>query len=82
MVIAMVKASNVLAKYDLSTVSNITIGAAPLTEETADKLRELQPNWKIIQGYGNAQSLSRSTFLNTPTAQISRLRNCSHVAHC
>lgn len=52
MVIAMVKAPNVLEKYDLGTISNITVGAAPLTEETATKLRELRPSWAIVQGYG------------------------------
>lgn len=50
----MLKAPNVMAKYDLSTVSNVITAAAPLTEETAEKLRNLQPNWNIFQAYGNA----------------------------
>jgi hypothetical protein len=49
----MVKAPSILAKYDLSTVSSITIGGAQLIEETAEKFRVLLPNWKILQGYGN-----------------------------
>ncbi|KAH8819830.1 acyl-CoA synthetase [Xylogone sp. PMI_703] len=39
-------------QYDLSSVSSIFTGAAPLGRETAVALQKLYPSWKIRQGYG------------------------------
>ncbi|RMZ78497.1 hypothetical protein DV737_g3858, partial [Chaetothyriales sp. CBS 132003] len=51
-IIAMVKNPELLAKFDLSSVSTIFTGAAPLGKETAVHLSHMFPSWKVRQGYG------------------------------
>ncbi|KAI9812296.1 MAG: hypothetical protein M1827_004745 [Pycnora praestabilis] len=51
-IIAMTKNRGLCKKYDLDSVEAIFTGAAPLGAETAADLQELQPTWKIRQGYG------------------------------
>jgi long-subunit acyl-CoA synthetase (AMP-forming) len=48
----MTKNQDTLAKYDLSSVSSIFTGAAPLGKETAEDLQRIFPTWAIRQGYG------------------------------
>jgi long-subunit acyl-CoA synthetase (AMP-forming) len=48
----MTKNQETLAKYDLSSVSSIFTGAAPLGKETAEDLQRIFPTWAIRQGYG------------------------------
>ena len=48
----MTKNKPICDKYDLSSVSAIFTGAAPLGAETAEDLQKQQPSWKIRQGYG------------------------------
>lgn len=45
-------------KYDLSHVSNITSGAAPLSSELLQLLRAKFPNFGFKQGYGMTESTS------------------------
>ncbi|XP_048001968.1 4-coumarate--CoA ligase 1-like [Leguminivora glycinivorella] len=52
--VAIVKYPN---KYDLSTVEIVYSGAAPLTKETADAVRDKFPNVKsVLQGYGMTET--------------------------
>lgn len=51
-IINMAKNNQLLKKYDLSHVSQIFTGAAPLGKETAEELQAQYPNWNIRQGYG------------------------------
>jgi acyl-coenzyme A synthetase/AMP-(fatty) acid ligase len=48
----MTKSKDKLAKYDLSSVSSMFTGAAPLGKETAEDLQSIFPSWAIRQGYG------------------------------
>jgi long-subunit acyl-CoA synthetase (AMP-forming) len=48
----MTKNQGTLAKYNLSSVSSIFTGAAPLGKETAEDLQRMFPTWAIRQGYG------------------------------
>lgn len=48
----MAKSYQACSKYDLSSVTAIFTGAAPLGAETAEDLQKLYPSWMIRQGYG------------------------------
>lgn len=48
----MTRQKDVVSKYDLSSVTNIFTGAAPLGSETASDLQNQFPKWCIRQGYG------------------------------
>lgn len=48
----MTKSKSTLEQYDLSSVTAIFTGAAPLGQETADDLQSIFPKWHIRQGYG------------------------------
>lgn len=48
----MMKQEQTCKSYDLSSVTGIFTGAAPLGEETAEEFQKQYPNWKIRQGYG------------------------------
>ena len=48
----MVNNKPLLDKFDLSSVTSIFTGAAPLGAETAEDLQKQQPKWLIRQGYG------------------------------
>lgn len=41
-----------MKKYDMSSVTSIFSGAAPLGAETAKELQGVFPSWAIRQGYG------------------------------
>ncbi|PHH69911.1 hypothetical protein CDD82_7437 [Ophiocordyceps australis] len=56
MLIQMLSNRDECAKYDLSSVTAITSGAAPLGIETIENLLRLYPNWRIGQGYGMTES--------------------------
>ena len=51
-IIAMTKNKSLCEKFDLSSVTGIFTGAAPLGQETADDLLKQYPSWKIRQGFG------------------------------
>ncbi|KAE9975678.1 hypothetical protein BLS_002486 [Venturia inaequalis] len=51
-IIMMTKQPEALKQYDLSSVSGIFTGAAPLGEETAADLSKMFPSWYVRQGYG------------------------------
>lgn len=51
-IIAMLRNKAVCDKVDLSSVSSIFTGAAPLGKETAEELQAWKPSWAIKQGYG------------------------------
>ncbi|KAH7118061.1 phenylacetyl-CoA ligase-like protein [Dactylonectria estremocensis] len=51
-VILMTKRQDLLRQYDLSSVQTIFTGAAPLGQETAEKLWKVFPKWLIRQAYG------------------------------
>ena len=51
-IIAMVKNRDTTKKFDMSSVTSIFTGAAPLGKETAEELASQFPEWKIRQGYG------------------------------
>ena len=48
----MTKNKNLLEKYDLSSVTTIWTGAAPLGAETIEDVHQTWPKWLIRQGYG------------------------------
>ena len=50
----MTKNKPLCSKYDLSSVTGIFTGAAPLGQETAEELEKQYPSWKIRQGYGSS----------------------------
>ena len=52
MVITMTKNKELTQKYDLSCVTSVWTGAAPLGPETADAVCHIWPNWLVRQGYG------------------------------
>lgn len=54
MVMAMLKAPNVMAKYDLNSITSLCVGAASLSVEMADKVHAIYPEWKILTGYGKS----------------------------
>ncbi|KAM5472439.1 hypothetical protein MauCBS54593_003030 [Microsporum audouinii] len=51
-IIAMLRNKAVCDKVDISSVSSIFTGAAPLGKETAEELQAWKPTWAIKQGYG------------------------------
>jgi acyl-coenzyme A synthetase/AMP-(fatty) acid ligase len=48
----MAKNQGACSKFDLSSVTSLFTGAAPLGPETAEELQKLYPSWKIRQAYG------------------------------
>lgn len=59
----MSKNKSLLDKYDLSEVTAVFTGAAPLGAETAKDLHHQWPTWKIIQGYGATHVFKRQPLL-------------------
>ncbi|KAI9814328.1 MAG: hypothetical protein M1832_005908 [Thelocarpon impressellum] len=51
-IIALVNNNGVVDKFDVSSVTGIFTGAAPLGAETAETIQKQRPTWKIRQGYG------------------------------
>lgn len=48
----MLRNKDLMKKYDMSSVTSIFTGAAPLGAETAKELQGVFPDWAIRQGYG------------------------------
>jgi ribosome assembly protein SQT1 len=48
----MVNSQSACSKFDLSSVTSIFTGAAPLGAEVAEDLHKIYPSWKIRQAYG------------------------------
>lgn len=48
----MAKESDICQRYNLTSVTSIITGAAPLGAETAEEIGRLYPHWHIRQGYG------------------------------
>jgi ribosome assembly protein SQT1 len=67
-IILMTKNKAVLDKYDLSHVTGVFTGAAPLGKETADDLNSLFPSWAIRQGYGLTETCT--VVCSTPNFDI------------
>ena len=63
-IIGMANNPQVLAKFDISSVTQIFTGAAPLGAETAETLMKQHPKWMIRQGYG----LTETSTVMTSTA--------------
>ncbi|KAL8795474.1 MAG: hypothetical protein Q9195_002063 [Heterodermia aff. obscurata] len=55
-IIAMTKNKPLCSRYDLSSVTGIFTGAAPLGQETAEELLKQYPGWRIRQGYGMTET--------------------------
>lgn len=51
-IITITRSQGVCKKYDMSSVTSLFTGAAPLGKETAEQLQNCYPAWKIRQGYG------------------------------
>ncbi|KAF2468738.1 acetyl-CoA synthetase-like protein [Lindgomyces ingoldianus] len=51
-IVALISHSALLKKHDISSVTTVVSGAAPLNEKVARQLQELCPSWEIIQAYG------------------------------
>ena len=51
-IVAMTNNVDALKKFDLSHVSTVFSGAAPLGPETSEALQKMYPKWLIRQGYG------------------------------
>jgi acyl-coenzyme A synthetase/AMP-(fatty) acid ligase len=50
----MLRSKDLMKKYNLSSVTSIFTGAAPLGAETAKELQGVFPDWAIRQGYGDS----------------------------
>lgn len=48
----MLRSKELMKKYDMSSVTSIFTGAAPLGAETAKEIQDVFPDWAIRQGYG------------------------------
>jgi len=76
----MAKNPSACSKYDLSSVTGIFTGAAPLGAETAQVLQQIYPSWRIRQAYG---LFFRSPFcFPTYTNKILGLTETSTVVCC
>ncbi|OKL57701.1 hypothetical protein UA08_07065 [Talaromyces atroroseus] len=51
-IITMLRNKDLLKEYDLSSVTSIFTGAAPLGAETSREVQDMFPRWAIRQGYG------------------------------
>jgi acyl-coenzyme A synthetase/AMP-(fatty) acid ligase len=58
----MCKNQGPISKYDISSVSSIFTGAAPLGAETAEELQKLYPSWHIRQGYGEHSRIAKNHY--------------------
>lgn len=64
-VIAMVNNKKILDKFDLSSITGIFCGAAPLGPEVIQKLGQFYPEWDFIQGYGLTETCTVVTSTST-----------------
>lgn len=53
----MLRSQDTCSKYDLSSVTSLFTGAAPLGMEMAADFQKLYPNVAIRQGYGKSPSI-------------------------
>lgn len=67
-IILMTKNKQVLDKFDLSHVTGVFTGAAPLGKETADDLNKIFPDWVVRQGYGLTETCT--VVCSTPTFDV------------
>lgn len=51
-IITMLRSKELIKKYDMTSVTSIFTGAAPLGAETAKEMQGMFPDWAIQQGYG------------------------------
>uniref|UniRef100_A0A1I7T487 AMP-binding domain-containing protein n=1 Tax=Caenorhabditis tropicalis TaxID=1561998 RepID=A0A1I7T487_9PELO len=56
---------DLLKKYDISSLSTISVGSAPLPVGAVQKLKQMLPNLKVVQGYGMTE-LTFATHLQSP----------------
>lgn len=52
MIVALIKATSVTSRYDLTHVKTTVVGASNLTKEVNEQFSRLFPNCQLIQGYG------------------------------
>ncbi|GAM88833.1 hypothetical protein ANO11243_068670 [Dothideomycetidae sp. 11243] len=64
MVGAMLKASEIVKQYDLSSVNTTVVGAAILSSDVRARYMELLPSSRIVQGYGLTETTVCITFEN------------------
>ncbi|EFP02237.1 hypothetical protein CRE_24900 [Caenorhabditis remanei] len=57
--------SPLLKKYDISSLNTISCGSAPLPEGAVQKLRQIIPELRIVQGYGMTE-LTFATHMQKP----------------
>ncbi|KAL6718823.1 hypothetical protein ACLMJK_003057 [Lecanora helva] len=67
-IVGMVKNNALLSKFDLTSVTSIFTGAAPLGKETADELQSQYPDWAIRQGFGMTETAT--VVCSSPTNDI------------
>jgi acyl-coenzyme A synthetase/AMP-(fatty) acid ligase len=58
-IINMLRSHDVCSKYDLSSVTTLFTGAAPLGMETAAEFQKLYPDVILRQGYGKKTAWGR-----------------------
>ncbi|KAM3381280.1 4-coumarate-CoA ligase-like 9 [Capsicum galapagoense] len=63
LVVAMAK-SDLVLKYDLSSLKLLACGGAPLGKEVAERFKSRFPNVEIVQGYGLTETTGGSTGMN------------------
>ncbi|VFQ93730.1 unnamed protein product [Cuscuta campestris] len=65
LVVAMAK-SDLVAKYDLSSLKLIACGGAPLGREVAERFKARFPNVDVLQGYGLTETCGGTTGMISP----------------
>jgi long-subunit acyl-CoA synthetase (AMP-forming) len=61
----MLNSKTMLDRFDLSSVTEVFTGGAPLGAETAHMLLEQYPHWDIRQGYGMTETTSAVSMTST-----------------
>lgn len=67
-IVALVINPFLLQLHDMSSVTSVVNGSAPLGKSLADKLLAFQPSWKIIAAYGLTESVVVATLTSTHDA--------------
>ncbi|KAK4105140.1 acetyl-CoA synthetase-like protein [Parathielavia hyrcaniae] len=60
--VAMVSNPVLFDMFDLSSITTIVSGSAPLDKSLADRVHSLQPQWRILGAYGLTESVLVATF--------------------
>jgi acyl-CoA synthetase (AMP-forming)/AMP-acid ligase II len=76
MVVAMIKASAIAEKYDLSSVKTVVVGASNLTKDVADQFKKLFSHCNLVQGYGLTESAVVVCFQNPHDLMFGA---CGHI---